>query len=106
MARPVCPCQALPTGRSCDMTVQEQMTRLAQQARQASRELARLTTVQKNDCLLTMAEALEQNGAALQKANALDLEVGTRMGLTAAMLDRLKLDAKRIAGMARGLREV
>ena len=88
------------------MTVTEQMIRLAQQARQASRELARLTAVEKNACLLAMAEALEQNGAALQAANALDLDAGNRLGLTAAMLDRLRLDERRIAAMAKGLREV
>jgi glutamate-5-semialdehyde dehydrogenase len=88
------------------MTLNEQMTELARQAKQASRELAKLSTAQKNDCLLAMANALEQNSAALKQANALDMEAGANMGLTAAMLDRLKLDDKRIAGMARGLREV
>ena len=53
-----------------------------------------------------MADALEQNAAAIKEANALDMEVGAKMGLSAAMLDRLKLDDKRIAAMAKGLREV
>jgi glutamate-5-semialdehyde dehydrogenase len=82
------------------------MTRLAKQAKAASRELARLTTAEKNDCLLAMAEALEKNADALKQANALDMEAGAKMGLTSAMLDRLKLDDKRIAEMAKGLREV
>ena len=88
------------------MTLLEQMTQLASQAKAASRQLARLTTAEKNACLLAMAEALERNAAALKTANALDMEVGARLGLSAAMLDRLKLDDKRIAGMAAGLREV
>jgi glutamate-5-semialdehyde dehydrogenase len=88
------------------MTLQEQMLRLAQQAKAASRALAQLATDEKNACLLAMADALEQNRAALQQANARDLETGTQAGLSAAMLDRLKLDDKRIASMARGLREV
>ncbi len=82
------------------------MKRLAKQAKAASRELAKLTTAEKNACLLAMAEALEKNGESLQQANELDMEVGARMGLSAAMLDRLKLDDKRIAAMAKGLREV
>jgi len=82
------------------------MTRLAQQAKTASRELARLTTAEKNACLLAMATALEQNADAIKDANALDMEFGASHGLSAAMLDRLKLDDKRIAGMAKGLREV
>jgi len=88
------------------MNLMEQMTRLAKQARIASRELAKLTTAEKNSCLLVMADALEKNAAAIQTANALDTEGGANMGLSSAMLDRLKLDDKRIAGMAKGLREV
>jgi glutamate-5-semialdehyde dehydrogenase len=88
------------------MNLTEQMTQLARQAKAASRELAKLTTAEKNACLLAMATALEQNAAAIKEANALDMEFGASHGLSAAMLDRLKLDDKRIAGMARGLREV
>ena len=88
------------------MTLTEQMTQLAKQAKAASRELSRLATAGKNACLLAMAGALEQHAAAIKDANALDMEVGAKMGLSSAMLDRLKLDDKRIAGMAKGLREV
>jgi glutamate-5-semialdehyde dehydrogenase len=88
------------------MTLTEQMTALAKQAKAASRELAKLTTAQKNECLLAMADALERNTDAIKAANAKDMDAGAQMGLTAAMLDRLKLDDKRITGMAKGLREV
>jgi glutamate-5-semialdehyde dehydrogenase len=88
------------------MTLTEQMTLLARQARAASRELAKLSTAEKNLCLLAMADALEQNKAAIQEANARDMKAGAESGLNSAMLDRLKLDDKRIAGMAKGLREV
>ncbi len=88
------------------MTLIEQMTQLARQAREASRELARLTPDRKNRCLLAMADALEANEDQLRLGNAIDLDWGAKTGLSAPMLDRLKLDEKRIAGMARGLREV
>src|SRR5271154_1022112 len=88
------------------MNLNEQMTRLARQAKAASRELAKLTTAEKNSCMLAMADALEKNSAAIKEANALDMEFGAGHGLSTAMLDRLKLDDKRIAGMAKGLREV
>ncbi len=88
------------------MTLTEQMTLLGKQARAASRDLARLTTAQKNDCLLAMADALEKNAPAIKAANDLDLTASAAAGLTSAMLDRLKLDDQRIAGMAKGLREV
>jgi glutamate-5-semialdehyde dehydrogenase len=82
------------------------MLHLAQQAKAAARELARLSTGEKNACLLAMADALVANTKALQQANALDMEAGEKAGLPTAMLDRLKLDQKRIEAMARGLREV
>jgi glutamate-5-semialdehyde dehydrogenase len=82
------------------------MTRLAKQAKAASRELAKLTTGEKNACLLAMATALEQNADALKQANALDMDAAAKSGLPSPMLDRLKLDDKRIAAMAKGLREV
>ena len=82
------------------------MTQLARQARAASRELAKLTTAEKNACLAAMADALEKSAAVIKAANERDMTAGAAAGLSAAMLDRLKLDDKRIAGMARGLREV
>jgi glutamate-5-semialdehyde dehydrogenase len=82
------------------------MTRLARQAKAASRELAKLTTREKNDCLLGMADALEKNAEPIIAANAPDMEAGANRGLSSAMLDRLKLDDKRISAMAKGLREV
>ncbi len=89
-----------------DVNLTEQMTRLAKQAKAASRELAKLTAAEKNSCLLAMADALEKNSVAIQDANALDMEFGAQHGLSAAMLDRLKLDDQRISAMAKGLREV
>jgi len=88
------------------MTLTEQMTLLARQARAASRELARLSTAEKNFCLLAMADALEQNKASIQEANAHDMKAGEESGLSSAMLDRLRLDDKRVTAMAKGLREV
>src|SRR4051812_49230996 len=88
------------------MTLAEQMTHLAQEAKTASRTLARMSTEGKNACLLAMAGRLEHEAAAIKAANALDLDVASKMGLSSAMLDRLKLDDKRIAAMAKGLRDV
>lgn len=88
------------------MTLNEQMTQLARQAKAASRGLARLTTAEKNACLLAMASALEHEAEAIKRANALDMEFAANHGTSSAMLDRLKLDDKRVAAMARGLREV
>lgn len=88
------------------MNLTEQMTQLARQAKSASRELAKLTTAEKNSSLLAMADALEKNSTTLKHANALDMEAGAKLSLSSAMMDRLRLDDKRIASMAQGLREV
>ena len=82
------------------------MTELAKRARSASRELAKLTTIEKNGCLNAMATALEGESNAIKSVNALDMETASNMRLSSAMLDRLKLDDKRITSMAKGLREV
>ena len=88
------------------VTLNDQMLVLARQAKTASRELAKLTTAEKNRCLLAMADALEQGGGSIKGANELDMRAGAESGLSSAMLDRLKLDDKRIAAMSKGLREV
>jgi len=88
------------------MNLLEQMTALARGAKAAARALAQLNSTEKNAGLLVMADALQQHAPAIQAANALDLEAGAQSGLATAMLDRLRLDEKRIAGMANGLREV
>ncbi|PAW88839.1 MAG: glutamate-5-semialdehyde dehydrogenase [Pedosphaera sp. Tous-C6FEB] len=88
------------------MSLLDQMTVLAQQAKTASRALAQLSTEEKNRALHAMADALEARAPQLKDANAKDMATGAQMGLSAAMLDRLKLDDKRITAMAKGLREV
>ncbi len=88
------------------MSLTQQMTQLARQAKVASRQLAKLSTAEKNACLLAMADAIEASRQSIQEANALDMEAGAGTGLSTAMLDRLKLDDKRVADMAKGLREV
>jgi glutamate-5-semialdehyde dehydrogenase len=88
------------------MTLTQQMIELASQAKIASRQLARLSSEEKNLCLLAMAEALEKNRDHIRQANAADMEAGKQSGLSNALLDRLLLDDKRISGMSKGLREV
>ncbi|MEO5350295.1 MAG: glutamate-5-semialdehyde dehydrogenase [Magnetococcus sp. YQC-3] len=79
---------------------------MARRARQAARQLAMADGLAKNRALLTMAEQLLQNAATLQQENAKDLQAAERNGLSAAMIDRLRLNDSRIASMAEGLRQV
>ena len=88
------------------MSVSEIVLDLGKRAKAASRGLALLSTDEKNRCLIAMADALEAQKDAIKAANAKDMEAAPGYGLTAAMMDRLRLDEKRIASMAKGLREV
>jgi glutamate-5-semialdehyde dehydrogenase len=88
------------------MNLLAQMTDLARQAKVASRGLARLTASEKDACLLAMADALGEKAAAILAANELDMLASAEAGLSAALLDRLRLDDPRLAGMACGLREL
>ena len=82
------------------------MTEIARRGRAASRALTRLSSDQKNECLRAMADAIEANKEAIQTENQKDLVAGREMGLSSALLDRLELTEKRVAGMSQGLREV
>jgi glutamate-5-semialdehyde dehydrogenase len=78
----------------------------AQAARAASRTLATAPTSTKNAALLALAELLTASTDRIVRENARDLEVAEQSGLSAALVDRLRLDAPRIQGMASGVREV
>jgi glutamate-5-semialdehyde dehydrogenase len=75
-------------------------------AREATRELALASTAQKNEALERMAARLEAGSEQIIEANRQDLEAAGSKGRDLAFLDRLMLDRLRVAGMARGLREV
>ena len=74
-------------------------------AKAAKRQVAALTTEEKNAALNAMADALVAQEAAILEANALDMEAA-KGTVSDVMLDRLKLTSDRIAGMAKGIREV
>ena len=74
-------------------------------AKAAKRQIAALTTEEKNAALNAMADALLKHEAEILEANALDMEAA-KGTVSDVMLDRLKLTADRIAGMAKGIREV
>jgi glutamate-5-semialdehyde dehydrogenase len=88
------------------MTLKEEAIHLGQQAKAAARKLAPLSAAEKNRALLLMAEKLESRERFLLDANKRDIESASQAGLSAALLDRIALDGKRVYGMAKGLREV
>jgi len=89
-----------------DMDVKQYMRTVGEQARAASRIVARADTNAKNKALLAMAEAIERDQAKLLAANAQDMDAAKASGLDSALLDRLQINAKGVAGMAEGLRQI
>jgi glutamate-5-semialdehyde dehydrogenase len=83
------------------------VTDLAKRAKQASRVLAIASTEEKNAVLRRASEALRGgSGDRVLEANAKDVAVAKEMGLSTAMLDRLRLDRKRLDGIAEGIDQV
>jgi len=87
-------------------TPQQHVERKAHLAKTASVALRTLPTQIKNNALLAIAAALVENQDRIFTENAKDLEAGRARGLSDALLDRLKLDAGRVASMAEGCRQV
>lgn len=79
---------------------------MGRRARAASRQLATLSTEQKNAALRAMADGLDAAAAEIEEANRQDVEAGREGGLSDALLDRLLLDGKRIAALAEDVRKV
>ena len=84
----------------------QSVTELCRAAKAAARELATLDSGTKDRALLAVAGALEARTPEILEANARDLEAGRESGLSAALMDRLALSEERIAGMARGVRDI
>lgn len=83
------------------MTTHEMLVK----AKEAKGAVAMLTSGQKNQMLLAMADALIDHTSSILEANARDLEAA-RGKISPVMLDRLELTEKRIEGMADGIRQV
>lgn len=77
-----------------------------ERAKVASRATARLTSDEKDRALEAIAVALEQNAARVVEANAADIVRGQESGLSDALVDRLRLDEKRVAALAAAVRDV
>jgi glutamate-5-semialdehyde dehydrogenase len=88
------------------MDIQQYMTNVGAQAREASRHVARADAGARNTALATLACAIRRDSSALLEANREDLAAARAAGLAPALLDRLTLTEKRVAAMADGVEEV
>ena len=82
------------------------MQSIGREARSASRLVARAETASKNQALAIMAMAIQRDEQELLAANAKDVENAKIRGLDTALIDRLTLTSKGIAGMAEGLLQI
>jgi len=78
----------------------------AKAAKEGARAIAKVSSREKNNALLKMADALKKRSAELIKENKKDIATAEKKGLSKAMIDRLTLNEKRINEMAQGLIEV
>ncbi|WP_067432580.1 glutamate-5-semialdehyde dehydrogenase [Nocardioides jensenii] len=88
------------------MSIEEDVRAVAERAREASHDLAIATRSTKDAVLAAMADALEANVEAIVAANGDDVARAEVAGTPANIVDRLRLDQERVAGMAQGLRDV
>src|SRR5580658_6057239 len=86
--------------------VADLMRGMGRAAREAALALALAPTEQKNRAITAAAAALRGQLASILAANDGDMREAAASGLSAAMLDRLRLDGERVDGMARGLEEI
>jgi glutamate-5-semialdehyde dehydrogenase len=86
--------------------VRQQVHDAARRARAAAQVLASLPTVAKDQALCVAADAIVANTDRVLAANAEDLRLARAANTPTAMIDRLALDAKRVVGIAAGLRQV
>lgn len=84
----------------------EQVLESARRAQVAAADVALLTRAAKDSALLSMADALLDRQTEILAANELDVAAAVAAGTPDSLVDRLRLNASRIAGMAGGLREL
>jgi len=88
------------------MSIKNEMISMAERAKRASGELARLSTSTKNSILKDIAERLLRRKKEILKANEADVKFAKKKALSKALIDRLTLNSSRIENMAKSLRGV
>jgi len=88
------------------MTVVDLMAEIGRNARAAAQPLSIASPEAKTTALLAMADAIERRESHILAANAHDVANGETAGMSTALLDRLVLDAKRIAAIAESIRAI
>ena len=82
------------------------LTSLGINAKNASRTLMSAGTMKKNTALFAVAAAIEENAETIIAQNAVDIKNAEESGMNPSLLDRLKLDEKRITSIAEAIRQI
>jgi glutamate-5-semialdehyde dehydrogenase len=91
------------TGTAGGTGIADAMAEIGRRAKGAARTLALSPAAQRDRALDAMAQAIRASAAGILAANAEDIAEAKQNGTTAAFLDRLSLDEKRVAAMADGI---
>ncbi len=86
--------------------MENELIKLAQKCKNASRKLATLDTNSKNKLLISMAASLDKSRTKIIEANNIDLKKAEEKGLSSALIDRLKLNDDRIDSMIKAIKEI
>jgi glutamate-5-semialdehyde dehydrogenase len=89
-----------------DLSVAELMAEIGRWARVAAQSLATASPDKKTAALAAMADAIDGRMADILEANNHDMENGKKAGISPALLDRLKLDHSRVAGISESIRAI
>ena len=102
------PTKAKPAAKPAadDTRLRTHVADLCTRARPAARQVALLPDAERRTALIAAAEAIAADADAIRAANAKDLAQAERDGLSAALIDRLRLDGKRLDGVIKDLRDV
>ncbi len=99
--------ESIPMKQNCSAgEIRESLEQMGSMAKAAARKLAVASPEDKNRWLTAMADAVDADAELIMQANRTDMENAKAAGLSPAMLDRLRLDEKRIKGISDGLRHV
>lgn len=88
------------------MQIKPELTQMAKKVKEASKILANLSSQEKNEALEKMALQLEKNTHRIKQENEKDIIKAKENDLSSALVDRLTLNDKRIAGLSSSLRKV
>lgn len=89
-----------------DLPVAELMAEIGRKARAAAQSLATASPDKKTEALAAMANAVDRRATGILEANDRDIENGKKAGMSSALLDRLKLDHSRVAGISASIRAI